>query len=458
MTASIAGHECVNRLVPHLPSHLGIRVLLIDARSFAWWPITILRAVVVPGWEDKITIPLSTERVFKADSPHRVIAGNKVLELREGSVVLERPFEGSEEVPFFRCVIATGASQTIPTMPGWSQTEKEFIDSLRRSQRKIESAKRVVVVGGGAVGVEIAGEIAAHHPHKSVTIVHKDCGLLAPTPPNDVSIKIQKGGSAEVKSYFSPPTDPRLSVELGKICDKLGIAVILNDRVIIPIPTNSSFDDESKDNEVHPDGHFSTNTDGRVSEGDKVDSESKSIEWDGTFGLQPSLVTLRLESGKTLQADYVYPGCGVRPNSKLVGEVDEGALDDGLIRVDEYLKVTSTSHESIFKGQYYAIGDVCSCPGFKLARTAFVNASKTAGNIISEIKGKSPSKYSVGAISHLDLPLGPDEGAGMTNFGWLGTWVFGSKVTTRIRGKTSGTERFFAGRFRGEKKSEIVFD
>ncbi|KAK6905565.1 hypothetical protein I203_106395 [Kwoniella mangroviensis CBS 8507] len=398
--ASIAGHEAANHLSTNLPPKY--RILLIDARSFAWWPITILRAV--------------------RGTPHQVLAPNKVMSLKESSVVLERPFEGSNEIPFFRCVIATGASQPLPTMPGWNQTETEFIESLKAAQRDVEEAKKVVIVGGGAVGVEIAGEIAAHHPDKSVTLVHKAYGLLSPTPPDEIQGKVQKGGK-EVGNYSSPPTDPRLSVELKKICDKLGIKVILNDRVIIP-PRNPP------------------------------------KAWNGQFCLQPSLVTLKLTSGKSLEADYVYPGCGMKPNSKLVRDVDEGALDGELIRVDEYLKVTTNNPgESIFsKGRYYALGDVCSSPGFKIARTAIVNAQKAATNIMNEIKEKPLSKYSAGPISHLDLPLGPNEGAGMTSFGWLGTWVFGSKFTTLIRGKTSGTERVFVGRFRGEKKSEIVFD
>ena len=55
----------------------------------------------MPGWEDKITVPLTTETVFGKSSPHQVVAPNKVVELREGSLVLEKEFEGSTELPFF---------------------------------------------------------------------------------------------------------------------------------------------------------------------------------------------------------------------------------------------------------------------------------------------------------------------------------------------------------------------
>jgi len=63
--------------------------------------VAALRGAVVPGWEDKITVPLTTENVFGKSSPHRVVAPNKVVELKEGSLALEKEFEGSREVPFF---------------------------------------------------------------------------------------------------------------------------------------------------------------------------------------------------------------------------------------------------------------------------------------------------------------------------------------------------------------------
>lgn len=52
------------------------------------------------GWEDRVVAPLNTATVFPFGSVHQVVAPNKVVQLKEGSVVLEKPFEGSTEVPF----------------------------------------------------------------------------------------------------------------------------------------------------------------------------------------------------------------------------------------------------------------------------------------------------------------------------------------------------------------------
>lgn len=48
-----------------------------------------------------MTVPLTQENVFGKGSPHRVVAPNKVVELKEESLVLEKEFEGSTELPFF---------------------------------------------------------------------------------------------------------------------------------------------------------------------------------------------------------------------------------------------------------------------------------------------------------------------------------------------------------------------
>jgi hypothetical protein len=39
--------------------------------------------------------------VFGDNSPHKVIAPNKVVELRKDSIILEKEFEGQTEIPFF---------------------------------------------------------------------------------------------------------------------------------------------------------------------------------------------------------------------------------------------------------------------------------------------------------------------------------------------------------------------
>ena len=49
---------------------------------------------------------------------------------------------------------------------------------LRQLQKSIETAETIAVIGGGAVGVELAGDIASYYPKKDVTLIHSRERLL----------------------------------------------------------------------------------------------------------------------------------------------------------------------------------------------------------------------------------------------------------------------------------------
>ncbi|ODN84408.1 hypothetical protein L202_00363 [Cryptococcus amylolentus CBS 6039] len=416
--ASIGGHTLANQLYPGLPA--DYRILLVEALEFAFWPIAAFRAATVPGWENKITVPLTHDRVFPAGSQHQVLAPNKLMECKASSVVLQHPFEGSTEVPFWRCVIATGTTQQQPMVPDLSSTEEEYKQLLRQNQKELREVRDVVIIGGGAVGIEFAGDIRCINSKANITIIHPRSGLLEPTPLNPVP-----ASTTAVPSYSSPPVDPRFSHTLEGHCLKLDISLIFQDRVAIPTPEDADSTDEG--------------------------------EWKGEYGKQHGTKEVRLKSGKRVKADYVILAAGTSPNSAMIGKEDGGALDGKLIRVDEYLKVSSINEGSIFNGQYYAIGDVCNAPGFKVARGAYVGAFSAAANIKAEIKGKSLTKFSPG-VQGLGIPVGHDEGAGMVTLPWIGNWVFGSTLIRLQRGKTLGTPRHFAGSFQGPTKVHIEFD
>ncbi|WWC66586.1 uncharacterized protein I206_100489 [Kwoniella pini CBS 10737] len=405
--ASSAGQLLANYLSPNLPtSH---RIVLIDALDYAFWPIAALRAAVVPGWEKKVTAPLTQDTVFPAGSIHRLIAPNKVVELKENSVVLEKPFEGSNEVPFFKCILATGAQQPSPMRPAADSTKQGWEDALVKTQNEIKQANKIVVVGGGAVGLEIAGEIRAAHPDKTITVVHSSEHVLNPT----ADAPDPKG---KTHSYSSPPTLPKLSITLEKVLKEMKIDVITSDKVIIPA------------------------------------SQSTPEEWSGAFGLQDGLKTVKLQSGKTLEADYVFVSIGNKPNVSLVEKADKGAVISGLVDVDDYLRVISDTPNSPLSKNYYAIGDCSSTPGWKTCMGADYDAKGCAINIANEAKGKAPKKYVRPTLAAMMIPLGPEKGAGTLTFPVVGTWQVPGAMVKAAKGGKLLVEDLFYGRFKGSKK------
>jgi hypothetical protein len=71
-----------------------------------------------------------------------------------------------------------------------------------------------------------------------------------------------------------------------------------------------------------------------------IPSSGAEGQWDGSFGLQNGLNKISLPDGKIIEADFIFMGLGNQSNACFVEKADSAAVVDGLIRVDEYLKVS----------------------------------------------------------------------------------------------------------------------
>ena len=58
---------------------------------------------------------------------------------------------------------------------------------------QVAKSNRIVVIGGGAVGVELVGELASDHPNKKVTLMHNREQILDERLSQKLVKKIQHG-------------------------------------------------------------------------------------------------------------------------------------------------------------------------------------------------------------------------------------------------------------------------
>jgi len=100
--------------------------------------------------------------------------------------------ETGEKIEYDYLVIATGSY--LELFPGLNQ--KQTIEKFKDESDKIRGAKRILVIGGGATGVELSGEIASRYPHKKVTLLHTS-SLLVDTR---LSHQFQKNLQQNLKS------------------------------------------------------------------------------------------------------------------------------------------------------------------------------------------------------------------------------------------------------------------
>ncbi|KAG2367790.1 hypothetical protein BDR07DRAFT_1326286 [Suillus spraguei] len=92
-----------------------------------------------------------------------------------GAVVLAT----GERISYAVLILATGSKWSGPS--GIPENEDDVLPFVNAWRQKFARANHVVIVGGGAVGIELAGEVKDVYPTKRVTIVHGGNQLINTT-------------------------------------------------------------------------------------------------------------------------------------------------------------------------------------------------------------------------------------------------------------------------------------
>jgi len=153
----------------------GVDVTLIDRKNYFEVTFATLRNVTSPQKHGNTARKLYRNFI----SGTFIQAG--VNSMTENEAVLE----SGEVIRFKQAIIASGSRY--PTLPEAKSNSK--FDYAERNQevldahKSLSSAESVLVIGGGAVGVEFAGEIASAFPTKNITLVHSTDRLLDNSEP-----------------------------------------------------------------------------------------------------------------------------------------------------------------------------------------------------------------------------------------------------------------------------------
>jgi NADH dehydrogenase FAD-containing subunit len=128
------------------------------------------RFSVIPGHEEKAFIPYSGMFRDIPDNTNHAVVAARVTSVQADSVDIDRSFEGKNQIPYEYLVIATGTRLTPPSMMP-SDEKTPSVNFLRDHQAKAEKAKSIVLIGGGAVGVQMALDLRERYPEKEITVV-----------------------------------------------------------------------------------------------------------------------------------------------------------------------------------------------------------------------------------------------------------------------------------------------
>ena len=100
------------------------------------------------------------------------------LSVQSQRVLLDRAWQGSSSISFDYLVVATGTRLAQPA--GMKHDDKlSSVAYLQKHQDDVQRSRSILIVGGGAVGVQMATDLKERFPEKEVTVVHSR-GLLMP--------------------------------------------------------------------------------------------------------------------------------------------------------------------------------------------------------------------------------------------------------------------------------------
>lgn len=139
-------------------------------RAFVHAP-AMLRALIDPSVRQQALIPY--DRLLKSG---RFVA-DRAVEVHEDRIVTA----SGEAIPADFTVLCTGSSNGGIFKPAGDDIDA-FEAAQHRVQELIETAGSIAIVGAGAVGTELSGEIAHAYPKKKVTLITSDSALFASVP------------------------------------------------------------------------------------------------------------------------------------------------------------------------------------------------------------------------------------------------------------------------------------
>ncbi|UJR31621.1 hypothetical protein I4U23_019103 [Adineta vaga] len=145
-------------------------VILIDRKSYFLHNIAALRATIEYDYAHKIVIPYD-----------RLLTNGCVIQAEVTSILTDGVHVHGRHDPihFEYLVIATGSSYAFPGKIAEIESSSA-INLFNNLQEKIKQSEQILIIGGGPVGIELAGEIATDFPGKDITLIHNQSTLLQP--------------------------------------------------------------------------------------------------------------------------------------------------------------------------------------------------------------------------------------------------------------------------------------
>lgn len=167
---SCGGTNVTRQLEKKFKSSVDVVITVIEKQEEYSVPYAGSRAIV--DFEFAKSTFISPAKFFPADSRHKYVVG-EVVSITKNSATLA----SGVEYPFDYVIFATGAAYRLPFKMQIS-SKAAALEEFERASKLISAAQAIVIVGGGAVGIEVSSEIKAAYPTKDITLVAAPAHLM----------------------------------------------------------------------------------------------------------------------------------------------------------------------------------------------------------------------------------------------------------------------------------------
>lgn len=379
-------------------NHSNIKIILVSDKPHFEYHATLYR--VVTGRSPlEVCIPLAEifkgkdveiveDTIIEVDLVKKILAGNSSSHYMYDYLVLALGSETSYfNLPGFK-ELSFGVKSITEALRLKRHIHEMFSSCVLATDKERECALHFVIVGGGATGVELAGELALYT--KQLAEKHKLDQKL-------ITIDLIQGPDRLLPSF-----SPDISKKAKERLEDVGVHVFLNKRVVKEDIETVYLKD--------------------------MQMKTKTVIW--TAGVKPHHLYQEIkglsfdEKGKVIVDEFLQPQMSSRQSDPPVG----GERVEGSHTSESVERDSSTRPDGLARNDngVFVIGDAAATPFSGMAQTAVHQGSFIADLIAKKIAGVKPLTYHPQKPFYA-IPIGPSWAMFLTDsiklFGIFGWWM-----------------------------------